>query len=237
MSQFPEKFKYLPSAPLQNKHQLPQISAIYFVVVNQKVLYIGEAKNLRERWKEHHRWSQLQPFLLVDIPVDIYWEECEESSLKKLENQYIGECNPNLNETPTVRVSDRINQDEGRVNIWEIWRRKARNLSKKQRKIQAPFMWFHNLKNYDEICKLLRILQDFEPKTAEKLLEEVDKLDEAAKKFLNGELNLRKYQMQAFYLSYNITRELQSAGLVSSFMPRKIYVHQEIAKIYAETLG
>ena len=51
----------LPSLSLLNKDQLPHCSAIYFLLdCENRVLYVGKARNLCARWKDHHRFEQLK---------------------------------------------------------------------------------------------------------------------------------------------------------------------------------
>lgn len=46
----------LPSVPLAERKSLPPCQGIYFVLAgDERVLYIGRAKNLRSRWAMHHR--------------------------------------------------------------------------------------------------------------------------------------------------------------------------------------
>ncbi len=56
----------LPSKPITKLKELPQDSGVYYITVLGVVLYVGKAKNLRNRWKSsHHRYQQfklLHPF-------------------------------------------------------------------------------------------------------------------------------------------------------------------------------
>jgi len=49
----------LPSLPLDERRELPDTAAIYFVLAGDTVLYIGQSVNVRQRWLAHHRLAQL----------------------------------------------------------------------------------------------------------------------------------------------------------------------------------
>jgi len=56
----------LPSKPVVKLKELPQDAGVYYITALWIVLYVGKAKNLRNRWKTaHHRYQQfklLHPF-------------------------------------------------------------------------------------------------------------------------------------------------------------------------------
>jgi GIY-YIG catalytic domain len=62
----------LPSLPLNKKRELPALEAIYFCVIGQEILYIGQSKNVNQRWRNHHRYCEL----VTREDVEIYWFEC-----------------------------------------------------------------------------------------------------------------------------------------------------------------
>ncbi|PZO40816.1 MAG: endonuclease [Pseudanabaena frigida] len=57
---------WLPSKPITKVKELPQDAGVYYITALWIVLYVGKAKNLRNRWKTaHHRYQQfklLHPF-------------------------------------------------------------------------------------------------------------------------------------------------------------------------------
>lgn len=65
----------LPSMPLSERKSFPAIPCIYFAIDSlNNVQYIGKTKNLRKRWKYHHKPSRLEEsesiqvaYLLTDI--------------------------------------------------------------------------------------------------------------------------------------------------------------------------
>ncbi len=58
----------LPSMPFEQRANLPNIAAIYFVLTAEKtVLYIGRAQSLAQRWQSHNRSKQFATYPGVHI--------------------------------------------------------------------------------------------------------------------------------------------------------------------------
>jgi excinuclease UvrABC nuclease subunit len=56
-----EKIQRLPSVTFRERTLLPRVSGVYFVFNTYgELLYVGKAKNLRERWRYHHRATQVR---------------------------------------------------------------------------------------------------------------------------------------------------------------------------------
>lgn len=86
----------LEFVPLSKKRQLPSVSAVYFCLGSgDKVLYIGKATNIKERWKNHHRHKQLKQI----EDVRIFWMETPPDLLDDVERASIKWFNPDLNGT------------------------------------------------------------------------------------------------------------------------------------------
>ncbi|HAG85809.1 MAG TPA: excinuclease ABC C subunit domain-containing protein, partial [Cyanobacteria bacterium UBA12227] len=84
----------LPSLPLNERSHLPYCPAVYFVVANNNVLYIGQTANLHDRWLAHHRWGQLKE---LNELVRIAWLECgEHHLLTEIEAALISHFEPPL---------------------------------------------------------------------------------------------------------------------------------------------
>ena len=62
---------------------LPPISAVYRVWHQNQVIYIGQAKNLRKRWKSHHILQKLVYKYGTDWTID--WVEIAPSNLDRAE--------------------------------------------------------------------------------------------------------------------------------------------------------
>lgn len=93
----------LPQLSLGDRKQLPEHPGIYFALDNnQRVLYIGQANNLRARWRgqAHHRLHQLQEHHRK-YSVFLAWLDYS-NRLEKLDEDealLIGQFHPLLNQT------------------------------------------------------------------------------------------------------------------------------------------
>lgn len=100
----------LPSVCLSRVKELPTCTAIYFAIDSQnRILYIGRASNLFERWKNHHRQGELEEKYKS---VKIAWQIWNEESLNEAEAYLIKYFQPLLNGTevksPEVIPSETI---------------------------------------------------------------------------------------------------------------------------------
>ena len=85
----------LPSLPLSRRKELPKISGIYFALDSLEVVqYIGQSINIRNRWLNHHRQSELDAVGNVSIA---YLEISEPLLLSEIEWALIEYFNPPLN--------------------------------------------------------------------------------------------------------------------------------------------
>lgn len=84
----------LPSIPLSNKSELPDVAGIYFAIDSLGTIqYIGRSVNIKQRWAKHHR----QPDL-ADLGVKIAWLVVEPAiMLSIVEIALISWFNPPLN--------------------------------------------------------------------------------------------------------------------------------------------
>jgi hypothetical protein len=90
----------LPCIGLKTRELLPEQSGIYYVLDEKSIIwYIGQAKNLRNRWagKSHHRFYQIQKQRKKQFT--IYYELVAESLLDGIERQRIEQYSPQLNGT------------------------------------------------------------------------------------------------------------------------------------------
>jgi len=84
----------LPWIYFGQRRQLPVISAIYFALdAAGDILYIGKAKNLKERWRAHHRQTNLQEAQCLRIA----WLSCDASLAAEIEYALIQHYNPPFN--------------------------------------------------------------------------------------------------------------------------------------------
>lgn len=96
MEKFPEiEPLNLPSLPLSEKHNLPNLPAIYFAISDSnEIIYIGRTGKLATRWISHHRYYKLKAMGNIRIA----WFQCsEESLLPQIEEVLISHFQPPLN--------------------------------------------------------------------------------------------------------------------------------------------
>ena len=74
---------------------LPAVSAVYRVRHRDRVVYVGQAKNLRKRWKNHHILPKLLKHYGMDWTVD--WIEIDEAFLDRAEAFSHRHFKPHLN--------------------------------------------------------------------------------------------------------------------------------------------
>jgi DNA-binding XRE family transcriptional regulator len=90
----------LPSVPLDQRDKLPDVSGIYFALLDTKILYIGKSVNLQKRWQIHHRINQIR--LLGNVSISwFHFIETEDLALERAEDLCIRYFKPTLNGTIT----------------------------------------------------------------------------------------------------------------------------------------
>lgn len=85
-----------------NRHQAPTFAGIYFVVVDEAVLYIGESNNIRRRMAGHERRDA---FLTLGASVRCIRLDLEADDRKNLEAAFIKVWDPPLNGSPAQVAS------------------------------------------------------------------------------------------------------------------------------------
>lgn len=88
----------LPGLFLVKKGQLPQTPAIYFLCSKEGILYIGQAKNLNDRWSgnKHHVYRKLREY--DRTACWLRWLDCPEPFLDSIEKELVGYYQPPLNQ-------------------------------------------------------------------------------------------------------------------------------------------
>jgi len=102
--------KSLPSVSFQEKKYLPTVSGIYLVISDIEVVYIGQAVNIRDRWKAHNQAS------LINGSDRIAWIECDEEFLTETELTLIERFRPRLNTRSLRMILPEINKSIYSVN-------------------------------------------------------------------------------------------------------------------------
>ena len=84
----------LPALPLEERHTLPECQAVYFVLEERRVLYVGQTRQLRSRWRAHHLLS-----VLLEAPGKrIAWVEERQAWMRsRLEQQGVTLFRPRYN--------------------------------------------------------------------------------------------------------------------------------------------
>ena len=86
--------------PLAERSRLPSCPAIYFVLADDNILYIGQTVNLTQRWAVHHTRNYLQS---LSSNVRVAWLECQDKKLlRKVEAALIDQFEPELNGNPQI---------------------------------------------------------------------------------------------------------------------------------------
>lgn len=92
----------LPWLPLAQRSELPEVTAIYFVLdADNVVLYIGRTRSLQQRWVNHHRLQHFLP--LADVRI-AWLAVAERETLMELERLSIVHFNPPVNGLMPVRI-------------------------------------------------------------------------------------------------------------------------------------
>jgi DNA-binding transcriptional regulator YiaG len=91
----------LPRLPLSRRKDLPAVSAVYIAVgPNDIIEYIGQAVDLRRRWRRHECSFELEsPRNTV-----IYWLETPWENLTLIENHLIETLRPRINKVRHRRI-------------------------------------------------------------------------------------------------------------------------------------
>lgn len=112
----------LPSLALNDKKNLPSVSAIYLVLEGETIIYIGLAKNLYSRWRNYHQ--KMKHLRTRKTSLKIAWLECSDSDLMPaIEKALIAYFHPELNGKKTAEEIDYIQvviskEDKADFNAW-----------------------------------------------------------------------------------------------------------------------
>lgn len=85
----------LPSMPLEQRWSLPTVQCVYFVLSSKnQVLYIGQTKNLANRWRTHTLYKALKTLNNIRI---VWMQISDESLLLEVEEILINHYQPEFN--------------------------------------------------------------------------------------------------------------------------------------------
>lgn len=111
----------LPSVPLDQRSLLPECPGIYFAALGAKILYVGKAVNIKNRWAgcSHHRYYELS----LRGNVRLYWLEVYEDEkgwLYETESEWIKLLKPPLNGSSISYEKDNSVVSDLRERIAEL---------------------------------------------------------------------------------------------------------------------
>jgi hypothetical protein len=126
----------LPRVRYENCDRLPQRSAIYFVLFLDRevmargedfIMYIGETRRLRGRWRSHHKMQEFPAWL---TPIDIAWIKAPRDlkTRKQWEAEAIDFYHPPYNHLPGPQLQRSPQQEMTdaemmrRLQQLETWR-------------------------------------------------------------------------------------------------------------------
>lgn len=84
----------LKSVSLDCINKLPSVSGIYFVFFGSFSVYFGRARNIKQRWRNHHKFEQIKQCFPESR---IHWLECPRELTYRLESCFIHRDLPPLN--------------------------------------------------------------------------------------------------------------------------------------------
>lgn len=88
---------------MTNLSELPSVSAIYHVLHQGRVVYVGQTINLKKRWNNHHIHHELQKCYGNDWHIE--WVEVSDLNLDRAEAYAHREFKPEINkQNPSVKL-------------------------------------------------------------------------------------------------------------------------------------
>lgn len=149
----------LPSLPFERRGSLPEHSAVYFVLQDDRILYIGRTVNLMKRWRSHPRKYQFKD---TTSAIKIAWLKCSDPKLlPSIEIALIHFFKPEFNESlpgsntklaklrtraglTQIKVANAIGVTETTISSWE-------------RGLHVPALSF---KQTQTLCRILQCTLD-----------------------------------------------------------------------------
>lgn len=94
---------------MTNLSVLPPVSAIYRVLHQGRIVYVGKAINLKRRWQKHHIYPKLQELYGDDWHIE--WVEVSALNLDRAEAYAYREFKPTLNvRNPSASLGGTLHQ-------------------------------------------------------------------------------------------------------------------------------
>ena len=112
----------LPSCPVDSRHLLPSVSAIYFLLCGDECLYVGKSINLQYRWHTHEKLSEVEDLTGLRVA----WKPVPESCLDTIEREMVAALRPryNYNLMPQPlklsQSSVTVNEEGKLLTTWQV---------------------------------------------------------------------------------------------------------------------
>jgi excinuclease UvrABC nuclease subunit len=93
----------MPIISIRSRDNLPEVSGIYKVIdfsSNKEVIYVGQSKNIRDRWKNHEQLAKFWEDGRDLNSLFIEWIEVVEENLNSAESLAIRFYKPKYNKRP-----------------------------------------------------------------------------------------------------------------------------------------
>lgn len=144
----------LPSLPLSDRRRLPDVSAVYLVLEEEIVIYVGQSRSLLNRWLSH---DKLKKFKSRVTPLRVAWLECSEITLlHEIETALIAWFEPELNQISAGKKikRERIPSGALRHKVGELIKARKLTYSKFARASGIGMQTAKQL--YEDPCYLLK---------------------------------------------------------------------------------
>lgn len=99
----------LPSLYYSQKAELPQRPAVYLIICDYDVVYVGKTQNLFIRFRAH---DKVQRLLELYADLEIAWIECTPSRLIEIEAKLIKHFQPIINIQLKKEINKTISLDD-----------------------------------------------------------------------------------------------------------------------------
>lgn len=108
-----DQYLVMGEVPFDGLDKLPKRSGVYIVFTDSELLYIGQSKNIRARWKNHHKTADIQQHK----DVTILWLAIEPDGISEVERLLIGRLLPSLNGIRYI-TGESVANDYVSVNVY-----------------------------------------------------------------------------------------------------------------------
>lgn len=128
------EIKALPSVSIDEKRLLPREAGLYFVIMDGKVVYIGQSTQLNTRWQGHEKAKYVQGSRIYYYAIGkrLINGSPEHKQLIRLEGTLIDSFQPELNDVDIVRYwreekDRRIEENKKLAEMEKAYRQKIGN--------------------------------------------------------------------------------------------------------------